>query len=138
MDQWPLHAALPWKDATVDFNEALPYALGAIGKKDICLKDEQELAIRCLYEGYDVFLWLPTGFGKSICFECLPYLFDFKLDRKEDACCRSVVLVISLLVSLISDQVSSLRKRGVAAAILSSHDISDKNFLATDKAYMYI
>ena len=125
-------AALPGKDATV--NEALSYALGAIGKKDIRLKDEQELAIGRLYEGCDVFLWLPTGFGKSICFECLPFLFDFKLGRKEDICSRSVVLVISPLISLMSDQVSSLRKRGVAAAILSSHDISDKSFLATDKA----
>ena len=120
------------KNATDDFDETLSYALGAIGKKDLCLKDEQELAIWHLYEGY-VFLWLPTGFGKSICFECLPFLFDVKLGRKEDTCSCSVVLVISPLVSLMSDQVSSLRKRGVAAAILSSHGICDKSFLANDK-----
>ena len=74
-------ASVSLKNATDDFDEALSYALGAIGKKDLCLKDEQELAIRHLYEGYDVFLWLPTSFGKSICFECLLFLFDVKLGR---------------------------------------------------------
>ena len=64
-------ASVSLKNATDDFDEALSYALGAIGKKDLCLKDEQELAIRHLYEGYDVFLSKPTGFGKGICFECL-------------------------------------------------------------------
>ena len=34
----------------------------------------------------------------------------------------------------MTDQVSSLRKRGVSAAILSSHEVHDKSFLATDKA----
>ena len=33
------------KNATDDFDEALSYVLGAIGKKNLCLKDEQELAI---------------------------------------------------------------------------------------------
>ena len=49
-------ASVSLKNATDDFDEALSYALGAIGKKNLCLKDEQELAIRHLYEGYDVFL----------------------------------------------------------------------------------
>ena len=86
-----------------------------------------------MFEGFDVFLWLPTGFGKSLCYECLPFLFDFKLGRMGDPHRRSVVLVISPLVSLMIDQVASLRKRGVAVAILSSHDVSDKRFLATSK-----
>ena len=77
-------ASVSLKNATDDFDEALSYALGAIRKKELCPKDEQELAIRHLYEGYDVFLWLPTGFGKSICFECLLFLFDVKLGRYEN------------------------------------------------------
>ena len=42
------------------------------------LKSEQVEAIRYMYEGSDVFVFLPTGFGKSICFEVLPFLFDYK------------------------------------------------------------
>ena len=53
-------ARLPRKEATVDINNALSYALGAIEKKDICLKDEQELAIRRFMTQ------LHDWFGKSM------------------------------------------------------------------------
>ena len=36
-----------------------------IGKGDFTLKAEQLDMIKCIYNGKDVFLWLPTGFGKS-------------------------------------------------------------------------
>ena len=49
-----------------------------------------------------VFLWLPTGFGKSICFELLPFVFDFKLGRVDTE--SSSVIVVSSLVSLMVDQ----------------------------------
>ena len=52
-------------------------------------------------------------------------LSDYKLGRtRAPAASRSTVLVVSLLVSLMSDQVSSLRGRGVSAAVLSSHEVS--------------
>ena len=99
-------------DLTADFDKALSYALGAIGEDQVKLKNEQELAVRHTFEGFNVFLWLPTGFGKSLCYECLLFLFDFKLGRTGDPHRRSVVLVISPLVSLMTDQVASLRKEG--------------------------
>ena len=43
-------------------------------------------------------MWLPTGFRKSICYEVLLFIFDFKSGGK----LRSMVLVISPLVSLIA------------------------------------
>ena len=49
-----------------------------------------------MYERNDVLLWLPTRFGKSICYKMLPFIFGFKSGRK----LRSVVLIISPLVSL--------------------------------------
>ena len=42
------------------------------------LKPEQLQAIRHVYDGKDVSLWLPTGFGKSVCYETLPFVFDHK------------------------------------------------------------
>jgi ATP-dependent DNA helicase RecQ len=120
--------------ATTKFESALAYALNAMGRKDLKLKDEQERAVRYLYDGEDVFLWLPMGFGKSLCYNCLPFLFDYRLGRTRAPASRSTVLVVSPLVSLMTDQVSSLRERRVSAAILSSHEICDKSFVATDKA----
>ena len=68
-----------------DFDEAILYALKEVGREE--LKEEE-----------DVFLWLPTGFGKSICYECLPLIFDYKLSRKGTSN-RSTMLVISPLLS---------------------------------------
>ena len=61
-----------------DFDKALKYALCCIGKGNFTLKVEQLDAIKCIYDGKDVFLWLPTGFGKSICYETLPFVFNYK------------------------------------------------------------
>ena len=62
-------------------------------------------------------MWLPMGFGKSICYEVLPFLFDCKLGKSESR----IVVVVSLLVSLMVDQVATLRSHGVSAAVMSGH-----------------
>ena len=115
------------------FDEAVTYALRAVGKEHMVLKTEQLQAIHHIYDGKDVFLWLPTGFGKSICYETLPFVFDFKLERVSGTASSSVVIVVSPLVSLMADQVASLRKRGVKAAILSGHGSVAKELQVTDK-----
>ena len=48
------------------FTDALSYALSRVGLSSIALKQEQLTAIRYLYQRKDVFLWLPTGFGKLV------------------------------------------------------------------------
>ena len=50
----------------------------------------------------NVFLWLPTGFGKSICYETLPLLCNYKYTDGGTGGGRGVVLVVSSLVSLVS------------------------------------
>ena len=30
-------------------------------------------AVRCIYKGKDAFLWLPTSFGNSVCYEVLSF-----------------------------------------------------------------
>ena len=68
------------------------------------LKPEQLQAVRTIYEGRGVFLWLPTRFGKSNCHEVLPFLLDCKLGKSES----SIVIVVSPLVVDLH-QVASLR-----------------------------
>ena len=75
-------------------------------------------AIEAMYNGRDTFLLLPTGLRKSICYECLPFLYDYKLGNTEPSQ-GATVLVVSPLISLMINQVESLRHRGVSAAILS-------------------
>ena len=40
------------------------------------MKEEQLEAVVGVLQGLDVFGILPTGFGKSLCFACLPSVFD--------------------------------------------------------------
>jgi ATP-dependent DNA helicase RecQ len=61
-----------------------------------------------LLAGQDVLAVLPTGAGKSLCYQVPALLGD------------GLSLVVSPLISLMQDQVGSLRRRGVAAAYLNS------------------
>ena len=108
--------------ASSEFREVVAYALSCVGRHDLTLKPKQEEALIHLYDGRDVFAWFPTGYGKSLCYQLLPFMFDFKLKRTSSRRSeRSVVLVLSPLVSLMVDQVAGLKKRGVSAAILSGN-----------------
>ena len=80
------------------------------------LKTEQESAIVPFVEGNDVFICLPTGFGKSLCYFCLPSLFDIL--KKKDK--WSVVVVVSPLVALMTDQLDILKSKGVSAVICTN------------------
>ena len=95
---WKL--ALSMASSSFDFDRALAYALSCVKQEVLSLKDHQVEAVKLLSEGKDVFVWFPTGYGKSICYQLLPFVFDVKLGRTNASLIdRSVVLVISPLVS---------------------------------------
>ena len=101
------------------FDLAVEYALSQLGQGGITLRQSQKEAIKAVYEGRDASVWLPTGYGKSLCYQCLPYLLDYKLGKVNSAAVNQrVVMVVSPLVSLMVDQESKLRRNGVQAAIL--------------------
>lgn len=66
-------------------------------------------------EKMDVFVNLPTGLGKSLQYEALPFVFD--LTSQEPG---HILVVVSPLISLMEDQVSHLKKLGLKAANISS------------------
>ena len=57
-----------------EFDRAIQHALQRLGTPDIVPKPEQRETILSVYSGRDVFAWLPTGFGKSLCYEALPFV----------------------------------------------------------------
>ena len=73
-----------------------------------------------------MFVRLPTGFGKSVCFKLLPFVYDHKLGREGTKTC-SLVLVLSPLISLMVNQVTNLKLRGVRTTIISGSDKISKN-----------
>lgn len=68
----------------------------------------QEEAIRSALEGKDVIVIMPTGAGKSLCYQ-LPALLG-----------NGLTLVVSPLIALMKDQVDKLSHRGIASAFINS------------------
>ena len=87
--------------------DAITYAKLALGVER--LKEKQEEAIKTFVKGRDCFVILPTGYGKTLCYVLLPYVFD-RLRKKERTC---IVLCVSPLVSLMMDQVSKYSALGL-------------------------
>src|SRR5438034_11224332 len=75
-----------------------------------------------LLAGLDVLAVLPTGAGKSLCFQLPALMAD------------GLTLVISPLISLMQNQVGALRRRGIAAAYLNSLLAPDQRRLILEAA----
>ena len=116
-----------------NFTDGVRYALSQLQMSHLTLKDQQLQAINAVYSGKDVFVFLPTGFGKSICYQVLPFLFDHKCGLAGGQ--KKCVIVVSPLISLMVDQV---KKNDVEAVVISSgsreSSIVDMEFLVTEKS----
>ena len=73
-----------------------------------CFRPHQQAIIEELIAGHDAFVLMPTGGGKSLCYQ-IPALHR-----------PGVALVVSPLISLMKDQVDALQANGVAAAFYNS------------------
>jgi len=71
-------------------------------------REGQELLVDCILAGRDVLGVMPTGAGKSICYQVPALLLP------------GITLVISPLISLMKDQVQALNQAGIHAAFINS------------------
>lgn len=71
-------------------------------------RPRQQEVIEQVLAGRDVLCVMPTGAGKSLCYQ-LPAAIQ-----------KGLTLVVSPLISLMEDQVNQLRDEGIAAAVLNS------------------
>ena len=84
------------------------------------LKTEQEQSLRKFVAGNDVFVSLPTGFGKSLCYILLPCIFD--LIREVEG--KSIILVVSPLIALMQDQVATISALGITTICITDKETS--------------
>ena len=80
----------------------------------------QEAVINAILDGRDILAVMPTGAGKSLCYQVPAMLLS------------GITLVISPLISLMQDQVKALNEAGVNAAFINS-SLSEKELNDTFK-----
>ena len=77
-------------------------------------RPNQEDIINCVLAGQDTLAIMPTGGGKSICFQLPALLFS------------GITIVISPLIALMKDQVDSLKANGIQACFINSSQMEDE------------
>ncbi|MFA6526007.1 MAG: DNA helicase RecQ, partial [Candidatus Buchananbacteria bacterium] len=80
----------------------------------------QQEIIQEIIEGKDCLVLMPTGGGKSLCFQLPALMLD------------GLTLVISPLISLMKDQVDQLRANGIAAGLINS-SMTQEEIMATQQ-----
>ena len=92
------------------FQDGMEFFVTKLGNPNLEFKKEQYDAIRAMcLEKRDVLTVLPTGFGKSLCYQALPGIFFILIMQRKCKQKDSIVIVVSPLNALIRDQLQKLK-----------------------------
>ena len=112
--------------------EAINFGLNKLNFEDI--RENQRKVVEAYISGRDVLMISPTGSGKSLTFHIAPFAIDFfKHGERDDI--QTVCLVICPLVSLMNDQVYSLREKGIKAVVVGPESSETENKEASEGKY---
>ena len=100
-----------------EFEAACSYAAQSLGVFE--LNYYQKESLKAITSGRDVFVSLPTGFGKSMCFQSVPFAWDFLHRRTLGEDAQSILLVVKPTIPIMVDQCTSLVAKGISAAYIN-------------------
>ena len=136
---WPIIGSLPFfvkRDFDLKFISPVHVNIANVAvvfnfvSQKFCIREldalQKEAIIQFEEKQRDVFINLPTGFGKSLIYQALPLVFDAMHGKGH------IVVIVSPLVSLMKDQVQKLKYLGISAVTLS--DIEEEDAKAVEKA----
>jgi ATP-dependent DNA helicase RecQ len=110
-----LFSRLPRPDPVIDPRQALHDVFGFSA-----FREGQEEIVRTVLAGEDVLAVMPTGAGKSLCYQLPTIARD------------GLTVVVSPLIALMRDQVAQLRHFGIEAGSLNSANDADENRRVVD------
>ncbi|XP_071796397.1 ATP-dependent DNA helicase RecQ-like [Asterias amurensis] len=115
------------KLSETDIFQAKEHACSRLGLN--ALKKQQSEALDAYLRGHDVFICLPTGFGKSVVFQAAPMCWDFlqgnNVVADDSNIPKSLAIVVVPLKSLAMNQLERCQAIGLEAAIAIA-EISDE------------
>ncbi|XP_069122341.1 probable ATP-dependent DNA helicase RecS [Argopecten irradians] len=109
--------------ATPTFDMCCQLALNQYGVS-FDLKAEQKCVLEHIFSGQDTLAILPTGYGKSLIFQLIPYMMSFKLQSQ----CPLITLVVTPISAIMEDQLRSLASKNIKAGHLLIDGTKFKTF----------
>ena len=82
----------------------------------IQISSEQLDIVKAFMNRHDVFAMLPTDYGKSQCYGCLPIILDKLLGSA-----RSIIVVVTPLTAIMKDQVTKSLSQPTQYLFVTSH-----------------